>query len=137
MTGRASVFVIGAHFYVACVASALQRSQGELPSAIDVSDLRAELQSSYGERPLAIDVPDLREEFQDVFEEPSDSMPPHKQVDHEVHLEPGASPPNRGVYRVSVSELQELKQQLADLLQKGFVRPSTSPFGSPMLLCGR
>ena len=133
MTGRASVFVIGAHFYVACVASALQRSQGELPSAIDVSDLRAELQSSYGERPLAIDVPDLREEFHDVFEEPSDSMPPHKQVDHEVHLEPGARPPIRGVYRMSVSELQELMQQLADLLRKGFVRPSTSPFGSPVL----
>ena len=75
--------------------------------------------------------------FHDVFEDPSDSMPPHKQVDDEVHLEPGASPPNRGVYRMSVSELQELKEQLADLLQKGFVRPSTSPFRPRVLLYGQ
>ena len=81
-------------------AATLKGSRGERPSAIDVSDLRAEFQSSNGERPSAIDVSDLCEEFQDVFEEPPDSMPPHKQVDHEVHLEPGARPPNRGVYRM-------------------------------------
>jgi hypothetical protein len=91
------------------------------------------LKGSIGEQPSAIDVSVLREEFKDVFEEPSDSMPPHRQVDHEIHLEPGARPPNRGIYRMSVSELQELKQQLTELLQKGFVRHSTSPFGSPVL----
>ena len=85
------------------------------------------------ERPSANSISILREEFRDVFEEPSDSMPPLRQVDHEIHLEPGARPPNRGVCRMSVSELQELKQQLTDLLQTGIVRPSTCPFGSTVL----
>jgi len=58
---------------------------------------------------------------------------PARQVDHEIRLEPGARQPNRCVCRISVSELQGLKQQLADVLQKGVVSPSTSPFGFPVL----
>ena len=54
-------------------------------------------------------------------------------MDHEIRLEPGARPPNHCVFRLSVSELQELKQQLADVLQKDVVRRSTSPFGFPVL----
>ena len=46
---------------------------------------------------------------------------------------PGTEPPSRPTYRLSYVEMDELKKQLADLLAKGFIRPSTSSFGAPVL----
>ena len=59
-------------------------------------------------------------------------LPPKRSVDHAIDLD-GPPPATRGVYRMSSSELAELKQQLEELLEKGFIRPSTSPFGAPII----
>jgi hypothetical protein len=72
--------------------------------------------------------------YRDVFpEELPAGLPPSREVDHKIELLPGSSPPSRGLIRLSASELVELKKQLDELLKAGFIRPSKSPFGAPIL----
>ena len=59
--------------------------------------------------------------------------PPSRPIDHTIELLPGSRPPNRPIYSMSQDELAELKRQLTDLLDRGLIRPSTSPFGAPIL----
>lgn len=76
----------------------------------------------------------LLEEFQDVFpDELPSGLPPSREVDHRIELVPGAVPPSRPTYRLSATELAELKKQLEELVKSGFIRPSKSPFGAPIL----
>ena len=73
-------------------------------------------------------------EFKEVFPKVlSNQLPPQRNVDHAIDLIPGSEPPSRSTYRLSYVEMDELKKQLADLLAKGFIKPSTSPFGAPVL----
>src|SRR5437762_1588455 len=60
-------------------------------------------------------------------------MPPVRSVDHEIPLKPDMPPPFRGIFRLSQYELRELKQQLDQLLKDGKIKPSTSPYGAPVL----
>ena len=72
--------------------------------------------------------------YADVF--PDDlppGLPPSREIDHRIELVPGATPPSRPTYRLSAAELTELKKQLAELSAAGFIRPSKSPFGAPIL----
>ncbi|KAI3802550.1 hypothetical protein L1987_30686 [Smallanthus sonchifolius] len=78
------------------------------------------------------DIPIVRE-FPDVFPEDLPSLPPHRQVKFQIDLTPGASPIARAPYRLAPSKLQELSTQLQELLDKGFIRPSSSPWGAPVL----
>ena len=78
----------------------------------------------------------ILEEFKDVVSPDPDFTPPYppkRNVDHEIRLEPDAAIPNRGLYRMSPEELTELRRQLDQLLEMGLIRPSTSPYGSPVL----
>jgi hypothetical protein len=76
----------------------------------------------------------LLDEFKDVFpEDLPEGLPPRRDVDHRIELVPGSTPPTRPTYRMSPPELDELKKQVADLLAKGFIQPSKSPFGAPVL----
>jgi len=59
--------------------------------------------------------------------------PPSRDVDHRIELKPGSKPASRPCYRLSFSELDELKKQLEELLKKGLIRPSKSPWGAPIL----
>jgi hypothetical protein len=61
-------------------------------------------------------------------------LPPEREVEFAIDLVPGTSPISIVSYRMSASELGELKQQLEELLEKQFIRPSVSPWGAPMLL---
>src|SRR3954466_1707421 len=73
-------------------------------------------------------------EFADVFlTELPNQLPPQRKIDHSIDLIPGAEPPSRPTYRLLYVEMNELKKQLSDLLEKGFIRPSISPFGAPVL----
>jgi hypothetical protein len=60
-------------------------------------------------------------------------LPPLREVDFPIDLVPGAAPISRTPYRMAATELAELKRQLADLLAKGFIQPSASPWGAPVL----
>ena len=76
---------------------------------------------------------ELITEYSDVFRnEIPDELPPRRNLEFEIHTEPGARPPVRSVIRLSTEELKELKRQLAKLLEKGLIRPSASPFGAPV-----
>lgn len=82
----------------------------------------------------AAEVQKTLEEFSDVFpKELPKELPPSRNVDFEIELEPGKPPPSRPTYRLTSEELAELKSTLDDLLSRGFIRPSTSPYGAPIL----
>nr|XP_025639702.1 uncharacterized protein LOC112734559 [Arachis hypogaea] len=72
-------------------------------------------------------------DFSDVFSEDIPSFPPTREVDFSIELMPGTGPISIAPYRMAPLELTELKNQLEELLQKGFIRPSASPWGAPVL----
>ncbi|KAD4384676.1 hypothetical protein E3N88_24844 [Mikania micrantha] len=78
------------------------------------------------------DVPIVRE-FPDVFPDDLPGIPSDRDVEFRIDLIPGAKPIARAPYHLAPSELQELMTQLQDLLDKGFIRPSISPWGAPVL----
>ncbi|GJZ05913.1 putative reverse transcriptase domain-containing protein [Tanacetum coccineum] len=78
------------------------------------------------------DVPTVRD-FPEVFPEDLPGLPPTRQVEFQIDLVPGAAPVARAPYRLAPSELQELSTQLQELSSKGFIRPSSSPWGAPVL----
>ncbi|MCO5604768.1 hypothetical protein L7F22_058938 [Adiantum nelumboides] len=75
-------------------------------------------------------------QFQDVFIDDIPGELPPKRVfdDHAIELIPGSSPPNKPPYRVSQAQQEEIMRQVNELVEKGMVRPSSSPFCSPVLL---
>jgi hypothetical protein len=72
-------------------------------------------------------------EFPDVFPEDLPRLPPEREVEFVIELKPGTTPISRRSYRMPPNELVELKTQLQDLLEKGFIRPSSSPWGCPAI----
>ena len=70
----------------------------------------------------------------DVFPDKLPGLPPQRIVDFGIELHPGTSPISMTPHRMAPIELQELRVQLQELLDKGFIRPSTSPWGAPVLL---
>ncbi|GKE58254.1 hypothetical protein Tco_1497439, partial [Tanacetum coccineum] len=78
------------------------------------------------------DVSTIRD-FPEVFPEDLPGLPPTRQVEFQIDLVPGAAPVARAPYRLTPSELQELSTQLQELSDKGFIKPSSSPWGSPVL----
>jgi len=74
------------------------------------------------------------EEFPDVMpEDLLENLPPRKRVDHVIEVMPRVAPPTKAPYRMSHEELKELKVQLEELLAKGYIKPSKSPYGAPVL----
>ncbi|MCO5568169.1 hypothetical protein L7F22_021865 [Adiantum nelumboides] len=75
-------------------------------------------------------------QFQDVFIDdiPGELPPKRGDDDHTIELIPGSSPPNKPPYRVSQAQQEEIRRQVNELVEKGMVRPSSSPFCSPVLL---
>jgi hypothetical protein len=75
-------------------------------------------------------------EFPDVFPKDLPGLPPERDVEFVIELKPGTAPiSRRSSYRMPPNELAELKTQLQDLLEKGFIRPSSSPWGCPAIFC--
>jgi hypothetical protein len=72
-------------------------------------------------------------EFSDVFLEDLPDMPPDQDVEFTIELQPSTSPISRRPYKMTPKELAELKVQLNELMDKGFIRPSSSPWGCPAL----
>jgi hypothetical protein len=72
-------------------------------------------------------------EFPDVFPEDLPRLPPKRDVEFVIELKPDTAPISRRSYQMPPNELAELKTQLQDLLEKGFIRPSSSPWGCPAI----
>ncbi|GJR92281.1 putative reverse transcriptase domain-containing protein [Tanacetum coccineum] len=78
------------------------------------------------------DVPIIRD-FSEVFLEDLPGLPPARLVEFHIDLIPEAAPVARAPYRLALSEMKELSEQLQELSDKGFIRPSSSPWGAPVL----
>jgi hypothetical protein len=72
-------------------------------------------------------------EYADVFPEELPGMPPDRDIEFAIELQPGTTPISKRTCWMPPAELAELKKQLQELLDKGFIRPSTSPWGCPAL----
>jgi Reverse transcriptase (RNA-dependent DNA polymerase) len=81
---------------------------------------------------------DLLEEFKDVFpEDLPDGLPPERSHDFKIILQPLESPQKRPLYKLTQADTEELQKQLSQLLGKGFIKPSSSPSGSPILFVNK
>ena len=78
------------------------------------------------------EVPVVRE-FIEVFPEELPGLPPSREISFKIELLPGTGPISKAPYRMAPAELKELQTQLQELLDKGFIRPSHSPWGAPVL----
>ena len=77
---------------------------------------------------------EIIEEYRDVFPNTlPNGRPPKWDIVHEINTEPGVEPVNRPPYRLSPAEQDEMEEQVKDLLAQGFIRPSNSPYGAPIL----
>ena len=72
-------------------------------------------------------------DFVDVFPDELPGLPPRREVEFVIDLIPGSEPASKAPYRMAPAELKELKVQLQELLDMGFIRPSYSPWGAPVL----
>ena len=79
-----------------------------------------------------IDIPVMRD-YEDVFPTELPGLPPEREVEFAIDLYPGTTPISKAPYRMAPAEMKELKKQLQELLEKGFIRPSISPWGAPVL----
>ncbi|KAJ9504676.1 hypothetical protein QJQ45_030348 [Haematococcus lacustris] len=75
---------------------------------------------------------ELLDEYSDVFQ-PITGLPPERAVGHSIPLQPDGKPPARPSYRMSKPEQDELRKQITDLLAKGLIEPSSSPYAAPVL----
>src|SRR3954452_3025237 len=78
-------------------------------------------------------IQDLLKEYQDIFPDDLPGLPPYRSVDHGIELVDGTEPPHRSIYALSQEELQILKKTLQELVDLGFIQPSKSPYGAPIL----
>ena len=72
-------------------------------------------------------------DFLDVFPDDLPGLPPEREIDFPIDLVPGIAPISLPPYRMAPAELKELKTQLQELVDRGFIRPSISPWGAPVL----
>lgn len=74
----------------------------------------------------------LLKEYSDVFDELK-GLPPYRDIGHTIPLVSGAIPPAKRSYRLTQLEQQEVRKQVTELLAKGYIEPSTSPYGAPVI----
>ena len=83
-------------------------------------------------RPSVSDIPTVSD-FSDMFPKELPGLPPHREIEFFINVVPGATPASVTPYRMAPVELKELKLQLQEPLEKGFIRLSVSPWGAPVL----
>ena len=76
-------------------------------------------------------------EFPELFQEDLPGVPPEREIDFGIYLLTSTQPISIPPYRIALAELKELKESLKDLLYKGFIRHSISPWGAPVLFVGK
>nr|GEU86136.1 retrotransposon protein, putative, Ty3-gypsy subclass [Tanacetum cinerariifolium] len=98
----------------------------------DGGNISAKKEEDKSERKQLKDVPIIRD-FPEVFLEDLPGLPLARPVEFHIDLIPGAAPVARAPYRLAPSEMKELSEQLQEISDKGFKRPSSSPWGAPVL----
>ena len=111
----------------------IMKEKGPIRKAPPIAETRRKM---CNEAPVAIrkQLQGLLEQYADLFpEQLPKGRPPKRAVEFEINTEEGAVPPNKPPYRLSPKEHDELQAQIDDLLAQGHIRPSTSPYGAPVL----
>ncbi|KAJ4802668.1 polyprotein [Rhynchospora pubera] len=99
-----------------------------------ITNLEASLhEMSLHQKPIPPALQQVVHTYSSVFSDPT-SLPPTRQLDHHIQLKLGAQPVNMRPYRFSHFQKIEIEKIIEELLQSGYIRPSTSPFASPILL---
>ncbi|KAH0672805.1 hypothetical protein KY290_025037 [Solanum tuberosum] len=111
--------------FISCIKAHRLISKGCLYHIVRVNDVESKV-------PPIESIPVVNE-FVDVFPENLLGVPPEREIDLGIDLLPDTQPISIPPYRMAPAELKELKEQLKDLLEKGFIRPSHSPWGAPVL----
>ena len=73
-------------------------------------------------------------DYPDIFPEELPGMPPDRYIEFLIELLPGTGPISKRPYRTPANDLEEIKKQIKELLEKGYIRPTSSPWGAPVLL---
>jgi hypothetical protein len=76
-------------------------------------------------------------EYMDMFPDDLSGMPPNRAIEFKIELQPGTAPVYKRPYPMVLNEMVELKTQLQELLDKGYIRPSCSPWGCPALFVAK
>jgi RNase H-like domain found in reverse transcriptase/Reverse transcriptase (RNA-dependent DNA polymerase)/Integrase zinc binding domain/Chromo (CHRromatin Organisation MOdifier) domain/gag-polyprotein putative aspartyl protease len=110
---------------------AIKKGEDEVVLAI----IRESDESDTDDKPTERDFgKEILTEFADVFPEKlPHGVPPEREVDHRIELESGATPTAKPMYRMSQNELEELRKQLDELIENGFIRLSRSPYAAPVI----
>nr|GEZ99125.1 putative reverse transcriptase domain-containing protein [Tanacetum cinerariifolium] len=103
-----------------------------IPLKNKVLIIEAQVTDTVSKEKRVEDVPVICD-FPKVFHEDLPGLPPPRQVEFRIDLVPSATPVARAPYRLAPYELKELSEQLKGLSEKGFIRPSSSPWGAPVL----
>ena len=114
--------------------SAMQLEKGLKKNEVTYLVALKEDQINPMEDPMPVEVKEALDEFKDVMPvELPKKLPPRREEDHKIELESRAKPPAMGPYRMAPPELEELRRQLKELLEAGFIQPSKAPYGAPVL----
>ena len=114
--------------------SAMQVKKGlKRKEVIYLATLKEEKDDRLGE-PMLKEIKGVLDEFKDVMPpELPKRLPSRREEEHKIELEPGAKPLAMGPYSMALSELEELRRQLKELLNVGFIQPFKAPYGMPVL----
>ena len=111
----------------------INRETGPKKDIISVAEREQQVLDSVPENHRK-DLEKLIKEYQDIFPEKlPKGVPPLREVQHKIEIEPGSKPPYRPPYRLGPAEQDELEEQIKDLLAQGLTQPSCSPYGAPVL----
>nr|GFA28797.1 reverse transcriptase domain-containing protein [Tanacetum cinerariifolium] len=110
----------------------IEMAEGNLVYIQGLSSFRSPSNGKEVRKKRLEDIPVVRE-FPDVFPEDLPGLPPIRQVEFQIDLIPGAAPVARAPYRLAPLKMQELSDQFQELVDRGFIRPSTSPWGAHFL----
>ena len=87
-----------------------------------------------GGEPIPLEIKGVLKKFGNVMlDQLPKTLPPRREIDHQIELVSGSKPPAKASYRMAPPELAELRKQLNELLEAGFIRPSKALFGAPVL----
>jgi hypothetical protein len=125
----------GAEAYLAILTEssgeAAQVDDSNVPTSAIAAEHSALLKDTIPE--LQGSMQQLLQKFSGILGPLPNRLPPEREVDHAIELEPGAKPPFMPIYHLSPRELEEVKTQLTNLIESGFIQPSKSPFGAPII----
>ena len=109
------------------------KESGPAKDTTTVNDTMKEMVAK-ADRAVKGELSRVLEEYGDIFPEKLPYGPPPKRlIDHEIEVVPGSEPPHKSPYRLSNAEMEELRNQVETLLEQGWIRPSSSPYGAPVI----